>query len=336
MINTVDEAISQIRHIQLDSEHSPEQILRMILAGGASQSLFNIGRGIHQPALEFLCRETRAIPHYPVPGGIVRDDEKGRPYFSAGTKKFRANEHQNEFLGTLAASGIYFGTPVTTEQGREFTLADLAVTAMQTYSDSTEEPGWSLMLFSIHPGVTLDWTNERGEIWNTERILRCACRLPFGAGSCFGTHVIEGVAFAVSRYCLEQDCEPNQLEGVWLEAYDYVIRAARWMGKNQKDDGSIPRSWFREKTLPRNTNELRETVKDIVWRRFRPAKAIVYPTGHCLDALSPLSMFLVPAHPWIHAACYITADTIQSQWPRVGSELCAVTHAVHALKLLGT
>jgi len=336
MINTVEDAIGQIRHIQLDSEHSPEQILHMILAGGVSQSLFNVATGGHQPALQFLCRETRKISHYPVSGGIIKDDEKGRPYFSRGVKDFPANEHQNEFLGMLAASGIFFGTPVTTEQGREFTLADLADVAMKTHSDSVEEPGWSLMLFSLHPGVTSEWTNERGEIWNVERILRAACKLPFGAGSCFGTHVIEGIAFAVSRYCLERACKPNQLEGVWLEAHDYVAHAANLMGKNQKDDGSIPRCWFKEKKYPRTLKEWRESLLDIVSRRFRRARAIVYPTGHCLDALSPLSMFLVPAHPWIHAACYITADTIQSQWLRIGNELCAVTHAVHALKLLGT
>jgi hypothetical protein len=106
------------------------------------------------------------------------------------------------------------------------------------------------------------------------------------------------------------------------------------MKRNQKDDGSIDRCWFREKTFPRNGMEWKQKAADLLSRRKSPNLAIVYPTGHCLDAISPLAMFLAPEQDWLASATYIVAQTIEMQWIHIGREISAVTHSIHALKHL--
>jgi hypothetical protein len=336
MINTIEEAIGRLRYVQLDTEYPPTEILHMILAGGPSQVIYNVGTGRFQPALEFLCTETRKIQNYPIPGGIVKEDPLGRVYFSKGSASFKANEHLNEFLGVFAAAGVNFkSSRVVSDHGNEFTLVDVAEHAARMFKESEDEPSWSLMAFSIHPGISIEWENEAGQMLSVSKILESACKIPYGQGKCFGTHVLEGIAFAVSRYCLERDLEPSQLDGIWFQAYEYVKGAIMLIKKNQKEDGSIDRCWFREKRLPRKLNEWKEKFKDLAAVRYTPAKAIVYPTGHCLDALSSFSLFLTSDRDWINNACYIVAQTIENQWLQLAREINAVAHAIHALKTLG-
>lgn len=335
MIHTIEEAISRLRYVQLDSEFSPSEIVHMILAGGSSQPLYNVHGGAFEPAIEFLCQHTREIATYPIPGGVVRE-ENGKPVFSKGAgRNFRANDRPNEFLGILASAGIHLqSTDIVTDRGTRGTLADMADAAMQSYQLSADEQSWSLMLFSVHPGVTKGWKNERGEFISVDRILQSALLTPYGAGACFGTHLIEGISFAVSRFCLEQDVEPSQLTGTWKQAYEKVAGAIALMKRNQKDDGSIDRCWFREKAFPRTGSEWKQKLADLLARRQAPNLAIVYPTGHCLDAISSLAMFLAPEQDWLASATYIVAQTIEMQWIHIGREISAITHTIHALKHL--
>jgi len=334
IIHTIEEAISRLRYIQLDSDFPPEQILHMILAGGPGQPLYNVQEGKFQSALEFLCTGTREIQNYPLEGGIVREDSHG-PYFIQGSHTFRVNKHVNEFLGTMAVAGVHFDTvKIVTDKGTQGTLADLVDSAMERFALTPEEQSWSLMLFSVNPGVSAEWRNRKGELQSVDRILRALIQRDYGSGKCFGTHVIEGVSFSISRYCLEHDVEPDRLQGIWKDAYQYAMGAAALMKRNQKEDGSIDRCWYRKSRSPINFKQWREKLKDVASRRFTPAKAIVYPTGHCLDAISPLGMFLTDRE-WIDSASYVVADTIESRWIPLAREISPLTHAIHALKLLG-
>jgi hypothetical protein len=337
MIHTIEETITRLRQIQLDSEHSPEQILHMILAGGTSQSIYNIQHGIHQPALEFLCRETGNIRNYPIPGGIIHRDQKG-PYFIKGTSHFLVDQYPNQFLGTLAVAGVNFkSTKILSDRGTEGTLAEMADRAMQIYQpmskiDPQSEPSWSLILFSCYAGAEAKWKNDENKSCSVEGILEEACRWPYGAGSCLGTHIVEGVAVAVSRFCFEKDVEPEQLDGVWKRAWNWIQNAILLMKKNQREDGTIQRCWYKEKPYPRNFNELSLVFQDIASRKFAPGKGILYPTGHCLNALSPLAMFLMEDREWIQSASYILAQTVEVHWLEVCRDISLLTHAVHGLK----
>ncbi len=335
LIHTIEEAISRLRYIQLDSDYPPSEIVHMILAGGPAQPLYNVQEGKFQSAVEFLCSGTREIQGYPIAGGIVREDSRG-PSFSAGTRSFPASKRVNEILGIFAVAGVHFdGVKIVTNKGTQGTLTDVVDSAMERFSLTAEEQSWSLMLFSVHPGVTSEWRNKNGELQSVDRILRSVLQREYGVGACFGTHAIEGVAFAISRFCLERDVEPEHLEGIWKDAWQYVMEAAVLMKRNQREDGSMNRCWYKKGRYPANSRQWRERFNDLASRRFESAKAIVYPTGHCLDAVSPLSMFLTDRE-WIDSATYLVADAIESRWIPLAREISALTHAIHALKLLGS
>ncbi|HSE39451.1 MAG TPA: hypothetical protein VLH08_01690, partial [Acidobacteriota bacterium] len=192
IIHTIEEAISRLRYIQLDSDFPPEQILHMILAGGPGQPLYNVQEGKFESALGFLCTGTRLIQDYPLPGGIIREDSQG-PYFTPGNRSFAVNKHPNEFLGTMAVAGVHFDTvKIVTDKGTEGTLSDLVDSAMERFTLTAEEQSWSLMLFSVSPGVKAEWRNKKGELQSVDRILRALMQREYGDGKCFGTHVIEG------------------------------------------------------------------------------------------------------------------------------------------------
>ena len=320
IIHTSENAISKLPHVQLDSSFPVRDIVHMILAGGPSQTLYSLSRGVHQRAVDFLCREAESA---------IVEDNLGRPVFAMDQET-----RPHECLGMLAVAGVHFArTGILTAAGNDGTLMDIAETAMKTFDQHNAETSWSIMAFAVHPGVTAEWHNENGELQSVEKILKASCALPYGKGSCFGTHNLEGIAFAIRRFCLEQDIEPSQLSGTWLEAFDYIRGALQLMRKNQRDDGSLQRSWFRYRALPASSRTLREMLSE--WASFREKDAsLVYGTGHCLDAISSLGEFLPDEQEWIQQACYILAQTIETHWTNVGKHIGPLTHAIHALKLL--
>jgi hypothetical protein len=321
IIHTSEQAISRLPQVQLDSSFSAREIVHMILAGGPSLTLYNLSTGVHQRAVDYFCRDS----------GFVQQDSGGAPAFTADLIPQRTNE----CLGVLAVANIHFGnTPVITSTGNEATLEDLAEAAMKRFHLTAQENSWSLMLFSVHPGVKQSWVNARGESVSVEEILKTECSYGYGNGACFGTHRLEGIAFALRRFCLEEDIEPAQLRGTWATAYEYVQGAIARMRANQRDDGSISKSWFLKKSFPVSSLEWRYKISDLSLLRFHPNEAIVYPTGHCLDALSPIMELFPSDRDWLASACYILAQTIETGWHEIGRKISALTHAIHALKAL--
>ena len=320
IIHTSEIAISKLPQVQLDSSYPLRDIVHMVLAGGPSQTLYHLKTGMHQRAVEYLCRDAR---------GAIAEDEPGNPYFVMDQ-----TNRLNESLGIFSVAGVRFDrVEIVTAAGNQGTLRDLADAAMSSYRDDAREKSWSLMLFSTYPGIQEEWHNNRGELHSVKRILESESARPYGDGCCFGTHRLEGIAFALRRFCLENDVEPSQLDGEWLDAYDYVRGAIHLLKSHQRDDGSLQRSWFRRKRIPTGPSELREIFKDVASMHRRDAE-LVYVTGHCLDAISPLSEFLPDEQEWIQRACYILAQTIENHWTAIGREIGPLTHAIHALKLL--
>ncbi len=318
IIHTSENAISRLPQVQPDTSFPARDIVHMILAGGPTQTLYNLSTGERQRAVDFLCREA----------GVIEEDAQG-PHFVMDR-----TERLNESLGVFAVAGIRFaGTPMMTVRGNEGTLEDLADSAKKTFQEDPREKSWSLMLFSVSPGVTSEWVNRNGELQSVERILQAECAKKYGKGHCFGTHRLEGISFALRRFCLDQDVEPSQLTGVWRDAYEYIQGAVQLIKKTQRDDGSLQRCWFRKQSIPATPLEWRETLKEVGAFKRRD-ESVVYATGHCLDAISSLAEFLHEDDEWIQNACYILAQTIETHWTAIGRKIGPLTHAIHALKLL--
>jgi hypothetical protein len=317
IIHTSENAISRLPQVQLDSSFPARDIVHMILAGGPNLTLYNVLTGERQRAVDFLCREA----------GVIAEDTRGLRFLMD-------TERLNESLGVFAVAGVHFrGIPVVTTQGNEGMLADLAESAQKSFQEDPREKSWSLMLFSVYPGVTSEWVNQKGELQSVERILQSECDKKYGKGHCFGTHRLEGISFALRRFCLEQDVEPSQLTGVWLDAYQYIQGAVQLINKTQRDDGSLQRCWFRKQPFPATPLEWRETLKQVGYFKRRD-ESLVYATGHCLDAISSLAEFLPDDREWMQNACYILAQTIEAHWTAVGRKIGPLTHAIHALQLL--
>jgi hypothetical protein len=318
IIHTSENAISRLPQVQLDSSFPARDIVHMILAGGPNLTLYNVSTGERQRAVDFVCREA----------GVIEEDTRGMHFMMDRTERL------NESLGLFAVAGVHFpGTPVVTRKGNDGTLEDLADTAMKNFQEDTHEKSWSLMLFSVYPGITSDWVNEKGELQSVERILQAECANKYGKGHCFGTHRLEGISFALRRFCLEQDVEPSQLSGVWRDAYEYVEGAVQLIQKTQRYDGSLQRCWFRKQSFPATPLEWRETLKQVGSFK-RQDESVVYATGHCLDAISSMAEFLPDDREWMQNACYILAQTIETHWTIIGRKIGPLTHAIHALKLL--
>jgi hypothetical protein len=320
IIHTSEIAISKLPQVQLDSSFPLRDVVHMVLAGGPSQTLYNLETGMHQRAVEYLCRDAK---------GAIAEDDRGNPYFVMDQP-----HRPNETLGIFSVAGVRFeSVQIQTSRGNDGTVRDIADAAMNSYREDAREKSWSLMLFSVYPGVTAEWHNERGELQSVERILEIESERPYGDGSCFGTHRLEGIAFALRRFCLENDVEPSQLDGVWLNAFHHLQGAIEMIKNHQRDDGSLQRTWFRKNRIPTAPLELREALKDVASIHHRDA-ALVYVTGHCLDAISPMVEFFHQDQEWIQSACYILAQTIENHWTAIGRDIRPLTHAIHALKLL--
>jgi hypothetical protein len=136
IIHTSEQAIGRLPQIQLDSSFALRDIVHMILAGGPSQTIYNLSSGTHQRAVDFLCRESASI----------HEDALNRPYFISD----KISGNLNESMGVLAVSSVNFrNTPILTAEKSEGTLEDLADAAAKKFALSPAENGWSLMLFSI-------------------------------------------------------------------------------------------------------------------------------------------------------------------------------------------
>ena len=162
------------------------------------------------------------------------------------------------------------------------------------------------MLFSIYAGVEAEWKNSQNQTCTMEDILQSACNWPYGAGSCLGTHVVDGIAVAVSRYCLEKDLEPEQLEGVWKRAWNWLQNAIRLMRKNQREDGTIQRCWYKEKPYPR-ISERSAKYPGTSWRKDSPREK---------------QSSIRPAIVWMrfrHCHCF---------WPKIGNEIQSASYTL--------
>ena len=100
----IDKAIDLAKELKLTTSHHPWEIQHGILANGISYKISN-PLGKETNALDFLLRGTN-VEWYPIPGGIVREDKDGYPYFIEREKGLEAEIHQNLFLGEFSTIGI--------------------------------------------------------------------------------------------------------------------------------------------------------------------------------------------------------------------------------------
>jgi hypothetical protein len=336
MITYIDKAIDLVKELKLTTNHHPWEIQHGILANGVHYKISDPwGNEIN--ALDFLLRGTN-VEWYPIPGGIVREDENGYPYFIEKEKGLEADIHLNLFLGEFSTVGVDLdSTTVVTNLGNEYPLRKALDRAMlytfpSKWREIKEEPTWALTSFSRYlPHGS--WKNIKGEEVSLEDILAYANELETGFGSCMGTHVMEGITTAVINYMEKTELPPAKFKNPWQEAYQKIERAISLVRENQRKDGSIPRLWFKLDRMPRNLREVKLGVEQLLGITFLKPREILYTTGHTLEWLVPYLSAKALSQDWVVRAVEITAQTIVEHFDKLSKEVSPLTHSAHALKV---
>ncbi len=336
MISYINKAIDLVKELKLTTAHHPWEIQHGILANGTDYKITNPW-GKETNALDFLLRGTN-VEWYPVPGGIVREDEDGYPYFIERIKGLEAEIHQNLFLGEFSTIGVDLdSTTVITNLGNEYPLRKALERAMlYTFPDKLreikEEPSWVITSFARYL-IMGSWKNIKGEEVNLEDIVAYANEFELGFGSCFGTHVMEGIAVAVTKYMEKTERSPLKLQSPWREAHEKLELGIKFVKKLQRENGSIPRLWFKSDLLPRNQHEFRLALEQLIGATFLKPREVLYATGHTLDWLVQYLPAKILSQDWVVKAVEITARTIVENFHKFYKEISPLTHAVHALKI---
>jgi hypothetical protein len=336
MIHYVDKAIDLVKELKLTTNHHPWEIQHGILANGVDYKISDPW-GNKVNALDFLLRGTN-VEWYPVPGGIVLEDENGYPYFIEKERGLEADIHLNLFLGEFSTIGLDLdSTTVLTNLGNEYPLRKALERAMlytnpSKWKENKEEPTWVITAFSRYLPQGL-WKNVKGEEVGLEDIVAYANALEIGFGSCMGTHVMEGVATAVINYTKKTGLSPDEFRSPWHQAHQRLKLAISLVREHQRKDGSIPRLWFKSDLMPRNLKEVKLALEQLVGVAFLKPREILYPTGHTLDWLVPYLSTKILSQDWVVRAVEVTAQTIVEHFDKLSREVSPLTHAVHALKL---
>ena len=336
MLQYIDKVIDLAKELKLTTSHHPWEIQHGILANGTDYKISN-PLGKETNALDFLLRGTN-VEWYPIPGGIVREDEDGYPYFIEREKGLEAEIHVNLFLGEFSTLGIDLdSTTVLTNLGNEYPLRKALVRAMlytfpEKLKESKEEPSWLLTSFARYL-PTGSWKNINGEEVRLEDIVEYANELELAFGSCFGTHVMEGIAVGVIKYMEKAEIPPLKFQSPWREAHEKLELGINLVKKLQREDGSIPRLWFKSDPIPRNLNEFKLMIEQLIGITLLRPREIVYATGHTLDWLVQYVPVQILSQEWVVRAVEITARTIGHNFHKFLKEVSSLTHAVHALKV---
>ncbi|MCI0454247.1 MAG: hypothetical protein L0Y68_04530 [Candidatus Dadabacteria bacterium] len=336
MTSYIDKAIDLVKELDLTTSHHPWEIQHGILANGTDFK-------IRDPwdnkinALDFLLHGTN-VEWYPIKGGIVREDKSGYPYFIEKENGLEAEIHQNLFLGEFSTIGIDLdSTKVVTNLGNEYPLRKALKRAMlHTFPNKLreikEEPSWVLTSFARYLPMG-SWKNINGEEVSIEDIVAYTNELELGYGSCFGTHVMEGIAVALTRYIENTGITPHMLRSPWREAYERLETGIQLVKKLQREDGSIPRLWFKSNPIPRNLKDFKLAMEQLIGVIFLKPREILYATGHTLDWLIQYLPPKTLSQDWVNRIANVTARVIVEYFHKFSKEVSTLTHAAHAIKI---
>lgn len=152
MIPYIDKAIDLVKELKLTTNHHPWEIQHGILANGIEYKISDPWDN-EINALDFLLRGTN-VEWYPIPGGIVREDENGYPYFIEKERGLEADIHLNLFLGEFSTIDVDLDSnTVLTNLGNEYPLRKALERAMlytfpSEWKEDKEEPTWMITAFS--------------------------------------------------------------------------------------------------------------------------------------------------------------------------------------------
>lgn len=284
------------RQVDVDTLR-PWSIMHGLIAYGRNSQV--VVRGKHVNAAEYLC--ANGIGN----GMQILFLENGRIQTRLGPG---VQGHPGQLLAILAQSNVPIDQPMTIE-GQSFTVRDL-IEFEKRDCRAGMELTFKLIGLAHYLEPDATWTNESGEKWDFQRLIREELKQPIHEGACGGTHRLMAYSFAVFQ--LEKRQLP--LVGEYLNAArtidGYVTRAFRL----QNPDGSFSTEFF-EKSSAENDRTRR-----------------CYSTGHILEWLA----FTLPQEkmtdPRVTAAVDYLLQLMLSA-PDYQLDVGPRGHALHALAM---
>jgi hypothetical protein len=146
--------------------------------------------------------------------------------------------HQAQMLAIFALCDVPADYPLYAGN-RRFTVQDLVEEEMRACR-AGEELTFTLIGLSHYLDTEAVWTNEAGERWNFERLIREEISQPIVGAACGGTHRLMGFAHALRK----RRAEGRPITGQWKRAEVYGEDFVQYAYRLQNRDGSMSTDWF--------------------------------------------------------------------------------------------
>ena len=169
---------------------------------------------------------------------------KTQRMFQPTQKGFRTNVgpgvqgHEGQFLAILAQSSVPRDFPILVGKTR-YTISDLIRYEMGSCREKSELT-FKLIGLSHYLSPRQSWRDDRGQVWNLEKLVREELEQPVVGAACGGTHRLMGLSYALMmrrRYR-----EP--VNGHWARADAYIKDFVQYAWSLQNPDGSFSTDWF--------------------------------------------------------------------------------------------
>ncbi|WP_139228331.1 hypothetical protein [Planctomicrobium piriforme] len=303
LMAAVDDAIQVTRLRNLDfQQHTPWQILHGLLALRSGYTLKNGDQFVN--ALDFISSQARykgdawfEATQY----GAKAHPYNGTPYDFEG--------HVNQTLAIISMCDVPTTHVFRTGDGRSVTMADMIRNAQMTVN-SQEETTWTLWFLTHYLDQETTWTNNQGQRWSMESLVRIqTAASPYNA-PCGGCHGLFALAYARNAYMQKH----GQLRGSWLEAdqkLQQYIAAAQSM---QNRDGSFATQFFKARGY---SNDFNERIKS---------------SGHMLEWLLVALPKKRLEEPWIRNGVQTLANDLIKN-ASAPADCGPLYHSLHALIL---
>ncbi|MBP60310.1 MAG: hypothetical protein CMJ62_02180 [Planctomycetaceae bacterium] len=218
------------RHLN-SKEHCPWAIMHSFIAYGVdTQVRLHRPGGRRMNAIGLLCYNGRTA---------------GQQIFYLSDGQLRTKTgpgvqgHEGQFLAMLAQSRVQSDYPLRVG-GVEFSVSDLIEYEKTTCYAGTELTFKLIALVHYLP-TDCQWTNDRGENWDFQRLVQEELAQPVRGAACGGTHRLMGLSYAVRT----RENQDGEFIGEWQRAKQFVEEYHKYAFSLQNRDGSFSSNWFK-------------------------------------------------------------------------------------------
>jgi hypothetical protein len=146
--------------------------------------------------------------------------------------------HQAQMLAIFALADVPVDYPLYAGDQR-FSVRDLVEQEMLACRRG-EELTFTLIGLAHYLDTETAWTNDEGESWDFEKLIREELAQPIVGAACGGTHRLMGYAHALRK----RRAEGRPIDGQWKRAEVYSDDFVRYVYRLQNRDGSMSTDWF--------------------------------------------------------------------------------------------